>query len=86
MECRLEPAVVMAVIVKVRFRIKILEYETIIKLCYDVKDKSVSFYKNNINQGVAFTNVPSGLYPSLDLWFESGTIEIIKTAENNIAL
>jgi len=58
----------------------------LIKLCYDIKSKSVSFYKNNINQGVAFTNVPSGLFPSLDLWFESGTIEIIKSQERNIAL
>jgi len=55
-------------------------------MCYDIKTKSVSFYKNNINQGVAFTNVSSGLYPSLDLWFESGTIEIIKTQEKNISL
>jgi len=38
----------------------------------------VSFYKNGLNQGVAFKNVPASLYPSLDLWFESGSIEILK--------
>ena len=58
----------------------IVEYETKIGIKYDYKLKSVSFFKNGINQGVAFRNVPSGLTPSLDIWFESGTIEILKNS------
>jgi len=45
---------------------------------YDYKSRSVSFYKNGIFQGIAFRNVPSGLTPSIDIWFESGTIEIVQ--------
>lgn len=58
------------------------EYETKIGIKYDYKSKSVSFLKNGINQGIAFRNVPSGLTPSLDIWFESGTIEILKNSVN----
>ena len=79
----------MVVTVKVRFKLlpnNYIEYETLIKISYENKSRSVSFYKNNINQGVAFVNVASGLYPSLDLWFESGTIEIIKSSEKITAL
>jgi hypothetical protein len=56
------------------------DYETKIGIKYDSKNRSVSFYKNGINQGIAFRNVPSGLTPSLDIWFESGTIEIMKNS------
>ena len=66
--------------VKVKFLL--LEYETIISIKYDHKSRSVSFYKNGINQGIAFKNVPSGLTPSLDIWFESGTIEIMKATSS----
>lgn len=59
-----------------------VEYETKIGIKYDYKTKCVSFYKNGINQGIAFRNVPHGLTPSLDIWFESGTIEIMKNTEN----
>ncbi len=59
-----------------------LEYETKIGIKYDHKSKCVSFLKNGINQGIAFRNVPSGLTPSLDIWFESGTIEILKNSVN----
>ena len=55
-----------------------LEYETKISIAYDHKSRSVSFYKNGLNQGVAFKNVPSGFHPSLDIWFESGSVEITK--------
>jgi len=54
------------------------ENETRIGILYDYKNKTLSFYKNGINQGIAFRNVPSGLTPSLDLWFESGSVEILK--------
>jgi len=56
------------------------DYETKIGIKYDAKTRSVSFLKNGINQGTAFRNVPSGLTPSLDIWFESGTIEIMKNS------
>ena len=55
-----------------------IEYETRISMKYDHKSRTVSFYKNGNNQGIAFRNVPSGLCPSLDIWFESGAVEIIK--------
>lgn len=45
---------------------------------YNYKNKTLIFYKNGINQGIAFTKVPSGLTPSLDIWFESGTVEILR--------
>ena len=47
-------------------------------MIYDTRNKIVSFSKNNVSQGIAFRNVPEGLTPSLDIWFESGTVEIIK--------
>ena len=60
------------------FNFTYLEYETKIAIKYDNKSRNVSFYKNGIYQGIAFRNVPSGLNPSLDIWFESGTVEIMK--------
>lgn len=60
-----------------------LEYETKIGIKYDHKLKNVSFFKNGINQGIAFRNVPSGLTPSIDIWFESGTVEILKNSINS---
>ena len=53
---------------------------------YDYENKTVSFYKNGVNCRIAFTNVKNNLIPSLDLWFEEGTVEIMKTNspdENN---
>ena len=47
---------------------------------YDHISRSINFFKNGINLGVAFRNVPSGLTPSLDLWFEVGSVEIIQNA------
>lgn len=43
---------------------------------YNAREKTISFYKNGYNQGVAFSNVPQGLTPSLDLWFETGYVSI----------
>lgn len=54
------------------------EYETKLAIKYDHKSRNVSFYKNGINQGIAFRNVQAGFNPSLDIWFESGTVEILK--------
>ena len=49
--------------------------ETIIGIKYDYENRTVSFYKNGVNCGIAFTNVKNNLTPSLDLWFEEGTVE-----------
>jgi len=54
-----------------------------ITILYDYKTRTLSFEKNGVNQGVAFKNVPPGLTPSLDLWFESGTVEIIKKSRKS---
>lgn len=50
------------------------EDNTTIGIYYDSIDKSISFYKKGICQGVAFTNVGQNLYPAIDVWFESGTV------------
>ena len=42
-----------------------------IGIMYDEIEKTVSFYKNGLKQGVIFTNVKSGLTPSVDLFLES---------------
>jgi hypothetical protein len=51
-------------------------------MSYDYKTRTLSFEKNGINQGVGFRNVPPGLTPSLDMWFESGSIEILRTKKS----
>lgn len=42
-----------------------------IGIMYDEIEKKVSFYKNGLKQGVVFTNVKSGLTPSVDVFLES---------------
>ena len=54
---------------------------TKIGVYYDSDRKNLSFYKNGINQGVAFEGVPENLNVSLDIWFEYGTVEISKVFE-----
>lgn len=54
------------------------DLETIIGMKYNHIDRSIMFFKDGINQGVAFKNIPSNMYPSLDIWFESGSVEILK--------
>ena len=56
------------------------EVETRIGIKYCHFNRSVSFIKDGINQGVAFKNIPIGLHPSLDVWFEVGSIEVIQDA------
>lgn len=58
-------------------------FETRIGMKYNHKSRSLSFYKNGIDLGVAFRNIPSGLSPCLDVWFDSGTIEIVMNASNS---
>ena len=42
-----------------------------IGVMYDAIEKTASFYKNGVKQGVVFNNVPSGLTPSVDVFLES---------------
>ena len=44
---------------------------------YNPTEQSLSFYKNGFLIGTAFRNVPSGYYAALDLWFDSGKVEIL---------
>jgi hypothetical protein len=53
------------------------DHETKIGIKYNPTDQSISFYKNGFLQGTAFKGVPEGYFASLDLWFDSGTIEIL---------
>lgn len=59
-------------------------FETRIGMKYNHKSRSLAFYKNGIYLGVAFRNIPSGLTPCLDVWFDSGTIEIINNSSCQI--
>ena len=53
--------------------------ESEIGIYYDYKAATLSFYKDGLCQGVAFTAVPAGLYPSIDVWFDQGTVTIKQT-------
>jgi hypothetical protein len=53
------------------------ESETKLAISYDPIEKTLSFYKNGFLQGTAFRDVEEGLYPSLDIWFESGSVELL---------
>ena len=50
--------------------------ESVIGMKYDSDTKTVSYYKNGIFLGKAFKGVPIGMTPSLDIWFEEGSVEI----------
>ena len=56
------------------------ESSTTIGMIYSHADRSISFVKDGINQGVAFKNIMQGMYPSIDIWFELGSVEIISDA------
>ena len=51
---------------------------------YDDNNKTLTFFKNGINLGVAFKDVPNGLTPALDIWFEEGSIEIVTNSNLEI--
>ncbi|MCQ2818159.1 MAG: hypothetical protein MJ252_12910 [archaeon] len=53
------------------------DMETIFSIKYNENEKTVTFFKNGISMGVAFRKIQSGLTPSLDIWFEEGSVEII---------
>lgn len=61
------------------------EQETKLGMLYCPLSRTLSFIKDGINQGVAFNDVQSGLYPSLDIWFEEGSIKVLSksTYEDN---
>ena len=50
---------------------------------YDAIEKTVSFYKNGLKQGVVFTEVKSGLTPSVDIFLEStqSYVQILKVCK-----
>ena len=51
-------------------------------IIYDPKLQTVSFTRQGISQGTAFTGVPAGLYPAVDLWFESGSVSILQSSKS----
>lgn len=42
-----------------------------IGILYDAIERTVSFFKNGLKQGVIFSNVKSGLTPSVDVFLDS---------------
>ena len=62
--------------------------ETTIGIKYNYKEQTIEFYKNGANLGIAFRNVPNGLTPALDIWFENGKVEILNNTQpsNNLFL
>lgn len=47
-------------------------------IVFDPRLRTISFLKNRISQGTAFTEVPEGLFPAVDVWFEAGTVAILQ--------
>ena len=62
--------------------------ETTIGIKYNYNEQTIEFYKNGANLGIAFRNVPNGLTPALDIWFENGKVEILNNTQpsNNLFL
>ena len=48
---------------------------------YNQKNKTLSFYQNDICLGVAFHNVPSNLTAVFSIWFETGEIKILNNSQ-----
>ena len=63
--------------------VKNVKLKTKFGIRYDYRMKTIEFFKNNANLGVAFRNVPEGLSPALDIWFESGQVEILNNTQPN---
>lgn len=55
------------------------DFETKLAIMYDQEHRTVTYYKNDINLGVAFHNVQPNLTPALDVWFENGMITIMNS-------
>eukprot|EP01022_Parablepharisma_sp_SALTPOND_P004910 TRINITY_DN121260_c0_g1_i1.p2 TRINITY_DN121260_c0_g1~~TRINITY_DN121260_c0_g1_i1.p2 ORF type:complete len:520 (+),score=32.50 TRINITY_DN121260_c0_g1_i1:1891-3450(+) len=56
----------------------------ILGMMYDEQKETLSYYKNGICLGIGFHNVPKGLYPAVDLWFESGNVEILNKSQPSV--
>ena len=54
-----------------------------IGIMYDHIEKTVSFFKNGLKQGVVFSNVKSGLTPSVDIFLDStqSFVQILKVCK-----
>ena len=50
---------------------------------FDYVQRNVSFYKNKICMGIAFSNVDSNLNPFVNLMFQEGIVEIVDENNNN---
>ena len=57
------------------------DYETKFAFEYNQEKRTLAFYKNDIYLGVAFNNVPPGLTPAFEIWFETGIIKISDKSE-----
>ena len=53
---------------------------------YNQINRTVSFYRNDVNLGIAFHNVQPNLTPSIDIWFVNGKITIGKEKEPNVRI
>ena len=54
-----------------------------IGIMYDEIERTVTFYKNGLKQGVVFQDVKSGLTPSVDIFLEStqSFVQILKVSK-----
>ena len=50
--------------------------ETSLGVYYNAQKRTLSFFKKGICQGVAFSNVSPGMHPSIDVWFETGSVVV----------
>ena len=55
-------------------------------ILYNHFDRTVSFFRNDVNLGVAFHHVQPNLTPSIDIWFVNGKITIGKEKEPNVRI
>lgn len=59
------------------------EGENLVGMLYDEQAETLAFYKNGLRMGTAFHNVPPGLYPAVDVWFEHGHVQIVRRTVPN---
>ena len=68
------------IISKNKYGFDCYEFEMKFAMEYNQENKTLSFYQNDINLGVAFHNVPINLTPVFRICFENGIIEILKSS------
>ena len=66
---------------KIKYGCNFEDYETKFAFEYNQEKRTLAFYKNDIYLGVAFNNVPPGLTPAFEIWFETGIIKISDKSE-----